>query len=98
MNSHDTETEREGKVLTYLSSGHSSQFRCGKILIRLRCECSRKMHLTATAAGQVLKSLWSLGPGGCDRTAIMSATNNFTKPSRYEMRQYFIPERTLTYL
>jgi len=67
----------------FASSGCSSQFRFGNVVIRYKAICGRKFKLGDSKAGRTLRSLWQLGWHLCDAHTVADAVSDFYR-SDYE--------------
>lgn len=47
----------------YYTSGRSREIRVGRLMVKLKHACERKLALAGTTAGLALRALWHLGPG-----------------------------------
>jgi hypothetical protein len=72
---------------TFSTSGRSSSFRFGSIVIHFKGTSHRKIDLGDTPAGSAMRALWHLGIDGCTFDVVSEVTRRFNHIDRQEVRQ-----------
>jgi hypothetical protein len=80
------ETEMSHQLI-YAINGHSTKFHYGKTTVYLQGASARKMRLSDTTVGLVIRALSYLGKFRCNQQTIMIATRLFNRKERQELRQ-----------
>jgi hypothetical protein len=78
-----------GRPLTYAVDGHSSSFKYGNLTIHFKSAAPRKMKVGSSQCGLVIRALWHIGKGLCDKAMAKRATRYFTRPQIEETLRHY---------
>lgn len=81
----DTQNEHRQET-AYATTGRTSSFRFGKIVIKLIGTSPRKMGPKDDPVNAVLRALWHYGKAACNPVTISQATNRLNRTQRQELR------------
>jgi hypothetical protein len=71
----------------FASSGCTSQFRFGDMIVCYRAVSARKFNLGVSKVGRSLRTLWQLGRRLCDAHSVMDAVRGFYRSDFDEIRR-----------
>ena len=79
-------TDTGNKELTFYTTGASSSFRVGTMIIYFKSACLRKMHLNDSKAGLLMRACWFIGKKSCTRALFDQADYYYNRQIKQELK------------